>query len=322
MGRNLETWHFIRKNLELKIPTVLLYVIESLGSSPGREGFCMAVNQNGELEGSIGGGIMEHKFVERAKEMLRKADAEISIHRQIHDKSAPKQQSGMICSGEQTILIYPLQNTDLEAVKKLVTSFEKGETGTLTLKTEGIEFESNQTFQKPESIVFSENDWFYAASVGFRPRLHIVGAGHCSLAFSKIMAMMDFQIHLYDDRPNLNTMAENQFVFEKVVVSDFTNLSELIPENPTDFVVIMSFGYRTDDLAIRALKDKKFAFLGVLGSKKKIEKMMNDYKSEGFDENWLSSIFAPVGMYIKSQTPEEIAISIAAQIIAVKNHAF
>ncbi len=321
MTRNLETWRFIQKNLELKIPTVLLYVLESLGSSPGREGFCMAVNQNEGMVGSIGGGIMEHKFVEMSKEMLRKANAEVSIHRQIHDKSAPKQQSGMICSGEQTILIYSLQNKDLEAVKKLNTSFEKGETGTLTLKTEGIEFVAKPTFQKSESIISSENDWFYTASLGFRTRLHIVGAGHCALAFSKIMAMMDFQIHLYDDRQNLNTMAENQFVFEKVVVSDFTYLSELIPENPNDFVVIMTFGYRTDDLAIRALKDRKFAFLGVLGSKKKIEKMMSDYRSEGFDETWLASMYAPVGMFIKSQTPEEIAISIAAQIIAVKNKA-
>ncbi len=319
--RNLETWRFIQKNLDLNIPTVLLYVLESLGSSPGREGFCMAVNQFEEMVGSVGGGIMEHKFVEMAKEMLRKADAEISIHRQIHDKVAPKQQSGMICSGEQTILIYPLQNKDLEAVKKLNVCFEKGETGTLTLKTEGIEFSIKQTFQKSESIISSENDWFYTASVGFRPRLHIVGAGHCALAFSKIMAMMDFQIYLYDDRQNLNTMAENQFVFKKVVVSDFTKLSELIPENPNDFVVIMSFGYRSDDLAIRALKHTKFAFLGVLGSKKKIEKMMSDYRSEGFNNDWLASLYAPVGMYIKSQTPEEIAISIAAQIIAVKNKA-
>ena len=321
MARNLQTWFFIKQNLELEISVVLLYVLKSLGSSPGREGFCMAVNQKGDLAGSVGGGIMEHKFVEMAKDMLQIANAQVSIHRQIHDKSAPKQQSGMICSGEQTILIYPVKNSDFEAIGRLNAAFENGKTGILTLKTEGIIFEPSQTSLNAESNIISENEWYYKTSVGNMPHLHIVGGGHCALAFSKIMAMMDFYIHLYETRPELNTLTNNQFAHEKLVVSDFSQLSELIPENENEFVVIMSFGYRTDDQAIRALKDKKFAFLGVLGSKKKIEKMMADYRQEGFDENWLTSIYAPVGLYIKSQTPEEIAISIAAQIIAVKNKA-
>ena len=321
MARNLQTWFFIQQNLELEIPVVLLYVLKSLGSSPGREGFCMAVNQKGDLAGSVGGGIMEHKFVEMAKDMLQIANAQVSIHRQIHDKSAPKQQSGMICSGEQTILIYPVKNSDFEAIGRLNAAFENGKTGIITLKTEGIEFELSQTSLNAESNIISENEWYYKTSIGNMPHLHIVGGGHCALAFSKIMAMMDFYIHLYETRPELNTLTNNQFAHEKLVVSDFSQLSELIPENVNEFVVIMSFGYRTDDQAIRALKDKKFAFLGVLGSKKKIEKMMADYRQEGFDENWLTSIYAPVGLYIKSQTPEEIAISIAAQIIAVKNKA-
>jgi len=321
MARNLQTWVFIKQNLELEIPVVLLYVLKSLGSSPGREGFCMAVNQKGDLAGSVGGGIMEHKFVEMAKDMLQIANAQVSIHRQIHDKSAPKQQSGMICSGEQTILIYPVKNSDFEAIGRLNAAFENGKTGIITLKTEGIEFELSQTSLNAESNIISENEWYYKTSIGNMPHLHIVGGGHCALAFSKIMAMMDFYIHLYETRPELNTLTNNQFAHEKLVVSDFSQLSELIPENENEFVVIMSFGYRTDDQAIRALKDKKFAFLGVLGSKKKIEKMMADYRQEGFDENWLTSIYAPVGLYIKSQTPEEIAISIAAQIIAVKNKA-
>jgi len=321
MARNLQTWVFIKQNLELEIPVVLLYVLKSLGSSPGREGFCMAVNQKGDLAGSVGGGIMEHKFVEMAKDMLQIANAQVSIHRQIHDKSAPKQQSGMICSGEQTILIYPVKSTDFEAIGRLNAAFENGKTGIITLKTEGIEFELSQTSLNAQSNIISENEWYYKTSIGNMPHLHIVGGGHCALAFSKIMAMMDFYIHLYETRPELNTLTNNQFAHEKLVVSDFSQLSELIPENENEFVVIMSFGYRTDDQAIRALKDKKFAFLGVLGSKKKIEKMMADYRQEGFDENWLTSIYAPVGLYIKSQTPEEIAISIAAQIIAVKNKA-
>src|SRR5688500_2407862 len=111
MTKHIRTWKLIAKSLDQRIPVTLLYVLESSGSSPGRQGFFMAVNANGEMEGSIGGGIMEHKFVELAKEKLKNKELNIeqgtrisergSIKKQIHDKSVATNQSGMICSGEQ-----------------------------------------------------------------------------------------------------------------------------------------------------------------------------------------------------------------------------
>jgi xanthine dehydrogenase accessory factor len=81
----------------------------------------------------------------------------------------------------------------------------------------------------------------------------------------------------------------------------------------------MTFGYRTDDEALRVLFNKEFRYLGLLGSKTKIEKMFADYRKESIDEQLLQRIYTPVGIPINSQTPEEIAISIAAQIICEKN---
>src|SRR3954471_16418201 len=101
MKRSLQIWKFIEKSLDEQIPVVLLYVLESKGSSPGRQGFFMAVNNNGDMEGSIGGGIMEHKFVELAKQKLSGHDDQTQLRKQHHDKSATRDQSGMICSGEQ-----------------------------------------------------------------------------------------------------------------------------------------------------------------------------------------------------------------------------
>ena len=319
MTGNLSTWKFIKSNQDADSEVVLLYVMQSIGSSPGREGFCMAVNAKGEMAGSVGGGIMEHKFVEMAKEMLKDRSAEISIHRQIHDKSAPKQQSGMICSGEQTILIYPVQKTDAIGINKLIETLNGNKSGQIFLQTSGISFQVNEIKKDSKLEILSETDWHFESSVGFQPHIHIVGGGHCALALSKMMAMLDFYIHLYEDRPGLNTFEANVFAHEKILVSDYKQLENLIPENAHDFVVIMTFGYRTDDLAVRSLKQRKFKFLGVLGSKKKIEKMMSEYKLDGFDQNWLSSLAAPVGLPIKSQTPEEIAVSIAAQIVGFRN---
>src|SRR5678810_889414 len=106
MPTAIGVWRQISKCLAENIPVMLLYVLESKGSSPGRQGFFMAVNANGEMSGSVGGGIMEHKFVEMAKSKLNQSATEFSVHHQLHDKHAGKNQSGMICSGEQTIFLY------------------------------------------------------------------------------------------------------------------------------------------------------------------------------------------------------------------------
>ena len=78
MKKQLTIWNLLSKSIKEKIPAMLLYVVESEGSSPGRQGFFMAVNTEGKMEGSIGGGIMEHKFVE-----MGKANVERSFQRNI-----------------------------------------------------------------------------------------------------------------------------------------------------------------------------------------------------------------------------------------------
>src|SRR5213075_135430 len=99
MNKQLLPWRLIADSLQQHIPVMLLYVLESSGSSPGRQGFFMAVNANGEMEGSIGGGMMEHKFVEMARERLKNIEQgtrnnkQGSIRKQVHDKSAAKDQS-------------------------------------------------------------------------------------------------------------------------------------------------------------------------------------------------------------------------------------
>ncbi len=76
---------------------MLLYVLQSEGSSPGRQGFFMAVTATGATAGSVGGGIMEHKFVEMAKTILQQDTRELTIRKQVHNKNAVREQSGMIC---------------------------------------------------------------------------------------------------------------------------------------------------------------------------------------------------------------------------------
>ena len=302
---------------------MLLYVLESKGSSPGRQGFSMAVNEHGEMEGSIGGGIMEHKFVEMAKGLLRGKESQPGdslIKKQIHDKAAAKNQSGMICSGEQVNFLYQLRSADLSNVESLIRCLSGNNKGTLQLSNKGLVFFENVTDEDNVRFDFdSEENWVYREKVGYKNTLHIIGGGHCALAFARIMSMMDFYIHLYDTRAELRTMQENYYVSEKKLLNDYSELNSLISSGHDQFVVVMTFGYRTDAIVVKALLGRDFRYFGLLGSSKKIKKLLADLKTEGFSQERLNTIHAPVGLPINSQTPEEIAISIAAEIIQIKN---
>ncbi|MEO6404917.1 MAG: XdhC family protein [Ferruginibacter sp.] len=319
MKKQLQNWQLAKYSLKNCIPVILMYVLESRGSSPGRQGFFMIVNANGAMSGSLGGGIMEHKFVEMAKAKLSADILNAGLYKQVHDKSAVKNQSGMICSGEQTIFLYVLVQQDLPVLIELTSSLEKNENGMLELRPGGIQFSLTVPIV---NFFFEQNDeqnFIYREKTGYKNILHIVGGGHCALALSKIMSDMDFCIHIYDDRPNLHTIQSNNFVHGKHELSSYNELE--IETGNNVYVVIMTFGYRTDDLAVRALKNNNYRYLGLLGSNKKIEKMMNEYRAEGIDSGWLAGIHSPIGISIKSETPEEIATSIAAEIIREKNAA-
>lgn len=322
MKKSLATWRLISECLATGHPVALLYVVQSSGSSPGRQGFFMAVALDGRMEGSIGGGIMEHKLVELVKAQLQHSNGTINegvLLEQIHDKSAVKNQSGMICSGRQTNFLYRVKEEDNSTIQQIIACLQQNKAATLVLSPRGIRF-VNQEPSAAFSFEEKKNEtWIYKERLGYQNHLYIVGGGHCALALSKLMASLDFYIHLFDDRAELVTMNQNDSVHEKKLVSDYSELSNLIPSGENNYVVVITFGYRTDDIAIRALLQKDFKYFGVLGSKAKIQKLLKVYREEGLNESRLQKLYAPIGLPIKSETPEEIAISIAAQIIQVKN---
>ena len=315
-SKETSLWRFIYEMLLKQKPVVLLCVLESSGSSPGRQGFKMAVTED-ELYGSIGGGIMEHKFVEMAKDLMRKNKEEVLVKKQVHSKNSTFQ-SGMICSGEQTVAVYPV-HVDASVVLQIAIAIEKNKNGTFHLSPQGFSY--SESTPANDAISFqkiSESDWLYTEKTGYKNILTIIGGGHVSFAFSRLMSNMDFYIRVIDDRPRLNTLDQNQFAHEKILIT-YDDLSNFLSEGENSYVVIMTFGYRSDGIVVRQLLNKNFRYLGLLGSKAKIKKMLIELEEEGFDPVVIQKLHAPVGITINSRTPDEIAVSIAAEIIQEKN---
>jgi xanthine dehydrogenase accessory factor len=320
MNKDLKLWQFAAERLKQNKSVMLLVVAESTGSSPGRQGFKMIVAKD-DLAGSIGGGVMEVQLAEAAKFKIQnskfKIDSEIT--EQIHQKNSPSA-SGMICSGKQTVVFYKLNPDNLETVRLIIRALENYQSKTLRISN--FKFQNTENEQSNFDFRFEKtgrNLFLFEEKLGFKNKLFIIGGGHCALALSELMSKMDCHISLFDDRPDLNTLDKNEFVHSKTIVESYEKIDEFISSGANNYVVVMTLGYKTDEIVIRKLLDKNFKYFGVLGSKAKMATLLRDLRKEGFDAEKLDQIHTPIGLPINSQTPEEIAVSIVAEIIAVKN---
>lgn len=324
MNKELEIWNFAAAKLKQNESVMLLIVAESTGSSPGRQGFKMIVAGD-ELAGSIGGGVMEVRLVEQARMILerentgKEATEENSfITSQVHQKNSPDA-SGMICSGKQAVIFYKLANKDLRTVKKIIQYLKNDRERYLQITSNDFRAIWKKKYDVDFRFVKSEGDFFYEEKLGFKNHLFVIGGGHCALALSELASKMDFYISLFDDRAKLNTLAKNKFVQAKAVIESYEQIDEFVASGANHYVVVMTLGYQFDEIVIRKLINKNFKYFGVLGSRAKMKTLLGKLEKEGFSKERLSQIRTPIGLPINSRTPEEIAVSIAAEIIAVKN---
>jgi xanthine dehydrogenase accessory factor len=312
------TWQFIFKSLQRNGTVFLMYVVESKGSSPGRQGFFMAIDEQGNTMGSIGGGIMEHKFTELAKNYLKTNERVSLLKKQVHTKNTATDQSGMICSGEQTIFLHTISSESLSTVEQILTN----NAVSLVLSAAGLAVKNSSDNCNFNYYYNNSADWYYEEKLSYQHHLHIIGGGHCSLALSKLMSSMNFFISVYEDRENVSTFINNTYANAVIKVNDYSDLTILIEPEPITYVIIMTVGYRTDAVAFEALMHKSFNYIKMLGSKNKLFTMCQLFQQKGMTEERINCLLQPAGISINSQTPEEIAISIAADIIAVKNDAY
>jgi xanthine dehydrogenase accessory factor len=277
----------------------------------------MAVAEDGELIGSIGGGVMEVNLVEQARALLSEAVGDLapSLIEQEH-RTNSDHPSGMICSGQQTILRLLIDPGDLSIVE-----IAAGENAWLKIedRTWGIYRADLERSQRITFDRLSDGEFTYTEKLGPKNELIIVGGGHCALALSELMSRMDFSIRIFDDRPELNTLEKNAFADDITIIENYRAIADHVRDGENIYVVVMTLGYKTDEIAIRELVGRRFEYFGVLGSKAKMATLLRELKSEGFPQEQLDAIRAPIGIPINSRTPEEIAVSIAAEIISVKN---
>ena len=304
-------WQWLIDALDAGQAAALLTVVETNGSSPAKIGAKLALTSQ-HCFGTIGGGPLEVRMIRTTRSMLTSVRFGPHIVRMAHHPSETIQPSGAICGGEQVVLVYPCRLEDRSVFMRLLESCRSRIPLNLTISTNGLTI--IQTSQALSVGKFSGGDsWQYQETLGQGHQAFIVGGGHVSLALSKILDWLNYDVTVIDEREALDTMRMNSYARQKWTMP-YNAIAEHIPEGSKVFVFVMTHNHKNDELVLTQLLKKQFAYLGLLGSHNKINQLKSNLAKQ-FSAEKLQQLQAPMGLPIKSHTPEEIAVSIAADLI-------
>lgn len=320
--------------LKANCPAVFVMVVASSGSTPRGAGACMLITEQGRVYGTIGGGAVEHQCENIARTILKTRKSQLTVYR-LHENEI--QDLGMICGGEVQVYFRFLAANDAQiitvcdAVKEICeNNIDSWLIVDITAENDGdmAVFSSNrrlvgadvpsavteQLVRKPIQISCDGHD-YSCQPLTQGGRVYIFGGGHVAQALIPVLDTVGFSCVLLEDRIDFC----NKTLFPNAVQTKLVDNACILDSlhiTKDDFVVIMTRGHK-DDQTIQAQVLKTPArYIGVIGSSRKKTAVFENLRKLGFDDTDLSRITTPIGLDIGAETPAEIAISIAAQLIA------
>ena len=314
---------------------VLVTVIASSGSTPRGAGARMLIADSGRICGTIGGGAVEYRAEQIAAQMLRdKCSGE-------HDFSLTKddvQNLGMICGGAVNVFFRYIGANDKETIaiaEKAEELFARGENiwilsdigkgGSLGLycpKSGFIGIDAPEGFESrlsrhPQRVVEKGRD-IYAEQINSSGRVYVFGCGHVAQELVPVLSHVGFRCVALDDRAEFATK-ELFPTAEEVMLIDFERIGDFISVSEEDYACVMTRGHAFDAVVQAQLLMTPAYYIGVIGSAAKKAGVYKKLKEEyGFEDEIFRRITSPIGLSIKAETPAEIAISIAGEMIELR----
>ena len=306
-------WRKLVAELEAGRRVFLVLVVDSTRGSPGTPSSALLVTENGGQSGTIGGGCMEQSMLQIARDSLRKGRNDVRLNRMEHRNTGEGDASGLICGGSQINLLLMIDPSRLPIVKTVAEYFNHDRAGVLTISAASWTFEAGR--QSPWSVWLEQTgDWQVHLSTHNRKRIAIFGGGHCGAALARQMARLGFSVNIIEPRAGLFTLDGMRQV--TVLKTDtFAAGAALVNYPEMTFTVVLTPSAMQDIAALSGILNYPFPFIGVMGSRAKIKMIRKSIQDLGFENEHWQRITAPVGLPIASDTPEEIAVSISAQIL-------
>ena len=186
-------------------------------------------------------------------------------------------------------------------------------------KTSLLHFELNDDFAQENGLICGGRMDVHVDPLSPDPRLYIVGAGHVGYHLARIAGDAGFRLHVIDDREKFANA--ERFPGAEVVVDSIPEWLDRADIPSGAFVVVVTRGHQHDLDALRALATRNIRYLGLIGSRAKVARIYAALLHEGFPAESLERVYAPIGFEIGAVTPAEIAVSILAELIAVRRGA-
>jgi xanthine dehydrogenase accessory factor len=293
-------FHLLEEISKSKERAALGIITHVKGSSPQKIGAKAIFYSDGRIDGTLGGGCLEAEIQHRAQESLITqipSSFELVLD---HDFGWD---DGLICGGKVCGVILPNVSESLSLWKQLAS------------REETLEWGITKDFQIARFEDPSHEKWIYREAVKPRCSLWIAGAGHIAQAVAPLALRLDFDVTVFDDRPALaNTHFFPSSTHIRADTWDVT-LQDSLPPTPT-FALIVTRGHRHDALVLRKWITQPFAFIGMIGSKRKSRIIYDHFLEEKIaNEETLRKVACPVGLDIEAASVDEIAVSIIAQLI-------
>ena len=310
-------WERVHGHLGTGSRVFVACVAEHTRGSPGTAGAKLLVAESGELFGTIGGGVMEHRLVEQARALLRDGGHRPEKQTLIHSEAAAGDASGLICEGSQTNVFCVLDGPrDLARVRTIVDRVRNDQRGWIEMDGAGLRLaEDGPGLDARVTLTQTDGAWRYREDLLNRRRLAIIGGGHCAAALGAVMAPLGYRVQVFDARARVVSHDRANGIGDLSIVADYAEAGPSLVHPESTAVVVMTADYRTDVRALLGVADLPFPFLGLMGGRKKIDRIFSLLRKEGISGQAIDRIHAPVGLDIGSDTPEEIAVSIAAQVL-------
>jgi xanthine dehydrogenase accessory factor len=287
-------------------PVALGVITGVKGSSPQKVGAKALFFADGRIKGTLGGGCLEAEIQHRAVQSLRTGCGEKFELLLDHDFGWD---DGLMCGGKVSGLILP--NTQARGEEFWGELAERRQTTTWGVKSDY----SISKAARVEPSAAAGAEWLYQETVTAPCELWIAGAGHVAQAVAPLALQLDFSVTVFDDRPAL---ASHHFFPPEVSLHAevWDKLLALpLPAVPS-FGLIVTRGHRHDALVLNEWIHRPFVFLGMIGSARKARTMFEHFTEEKLaTPEELGRVACPVGVKIRSQSPQEIAVSIMAQFI-------
>ncbi|MCD8476688.1 MAG: XdhC family protein [Sulfurospirillum sp.] len=334
----------IVESLNTQHDVVTATIVQKSGSAPREEGTKMMIRSDGSIVGTIGGGLLEAMCMKCAPEVLS-SKKHVMHDFELSDSDATAQ--GMVCGGEVRVLLEYLDALDIsqltiqhkaQELSSLETDFVMitkisqkrivGKSKWICTETDlfgeedkevlSIAMKLRENFNRIKFHLHTGKETYMIEPYYATQRLYIVGAGHISQQIAMLSKSVGFYTVVIDDRAEFANKERFPSAEEVHVISSYELLRQEVSISKNSYIVIVSRSHALDQMILQQALHTHAKYIGMIGSKSKKNHVYGELLAEGFAQKELEEVHCPIGVSINAQTPEEIAISIVAELIKAK----